>query len=410
MRALNAAKVLILGAPGDQEGAGVNAPCRQERDSVNEGLLSFSLTHKTAGPQLRSRLFLDEPARAHILDDLARHSSERMILSTCERLEMYAVNASPDSCAASIAQGLKASPEEVISRMAMRTGETAAEHLLRVAAGLDSRILGEPQILCQVRRAFLEADASRALGPVLNALGRAAVHGGRRVRRETSLNDTTRSIASLAVEHAVSQIGSWTNRSVTILGSGQLAGDIAQVLSNVPRISLQVLARHPARALSVARRAGGCAGPIEDVGNALSQSDVLFACAATPNYLVNVQTIAPLDGRPRVFVDLAVPRSIDPAVTSVPGISLVHLDELLEAPGPESTKDRAPVPPMGWAESLAIVAAEMARYSDWLRGRSAAPKIAELVRGAPRAPAADAREAKRRLHRDILALKSAVAA
>jgi glutamyl-tRNA reductase len=233
-----------------------------------------------------------------------------------------------------------------------RTGERAVSHLFAVASGLDSMVLGEHQILGQVKRAIEEAREERALGPVLDELARRALQVGRRVRRETDLGRNLPSIPKVAV-------------GVARLVLGELAGARELVVTN----------RRIERARALAGTVGGRAEPYHALDRLLAETDLVLSCTAAPAPVLSRERVErALDGRPDkrlAFIDIAVPRDVDPAVRSLPGVRLFDLDDLREwssvsvAPG---TLDAA----------QAIVEEETRGFLGWLAGRTAVPTIRAL--------------------------------
>ena len=405
-------------------------------------LFYIGITHRTTPLSVRESLRPDDEKRRTMLSRLANMADGRMVLSTCERFEVYATT--PRTEAAEwiglLSQWFHL-PIGVLERFARtRVGPAAAEHLLRVAAGLESRIVGEAQILGQVRDAFLQATQARALDPDLSSLGRAAIRTGKRVRHETLINSGARSIATLAVEHVARKLGPLHDRTILVLGSGKLAAVVAGELArrrtgrlagwprsfgpggdddlrsgSSPRIdhrlphlqrrwATRLARRHAGRMIVVGRNVDRAAAVAQDVHGvslgmdqlavALGSSDALIACTSSPFHLVDSSTIGRDRVRPLCLVDLSVPRNIDPAVTQIGGVGLTHLDELVE--GQSARED-------GIAAAGRIVEEELARYNAWREERRVAPLIAQLVREGRGAD-------KQMLHSRIVRLKAGVAA
>ena len=359
-------------------------------------LFYIGITHRTTPLSVRESLRPDDEKRRTMLSRLANMADGRMVLSTCERFEVYATT--PRTEAAEwiglLSQWFHL-PIGVLARFARtRVGPAAAEHLLRVAAGLESRIVGEAQILGQVRDAFLQATQARALDPDLSALGRAAIRTGKRVRHETLINSGARSIATLAVEHVIRKFGTLHDRTILILGSGRLAAVVATELARCRTGRMIVVGRNVERAAAVAQDVHGVSLGMDQLAVALGNSDALIACTSSPSHLVDSYTIGRDRVRPLCLVDLSVPRNIDPAVTQLGGVGLTHLDELVE--GQSARED-------GIAAAGRIVEEELARYNAWREQRWVAPLIAQLVREGRGADKQD-------LHARIVRLKAGVVA
>lgn len=358
-------------------------------------LFYIGITHRTTPLSIRESLRPDEEKQRTMLSRLAGMADGRMVLSTCERFEVYATTSRTEAAEwiELLSQWFHL-PTGVLARFARtRVGPAAAEHLLRVAAGLESRIVGEAQILGQVRDAFLQATQARALDPDLSALGRAAICTGKRVRHETLINSGVRSIATLAMEHIARKLGPLNNQTVLILGSGKLAGVVATELASRRAGRIIVVGRNVDRAAAVAQVVHGDSLGMDQLAVALGCSDALIACTSSPFHLVDASTIGRGRVNPLCLVDLSVPRNIDPAVTHFSGVDLTHLDELVEI---QSAREE------GIAAAGRIVEEELARYNAWREERQVAPLIAQMIR---QGGSAD----KQTLHSRIVRLKAGVA-
>jgi len=363
---------------------------------VNGQLFYIGITHRTTPLVVRESLRPDEEKRRTMLSRLANLADGRMVLSTCERFEVYATTprTGADVWIDLLSQWFHL-PIGLLKRFARtRTGTDAAEHLLRVAAGLESRIVGEAQILGQVRDAFLHATQARALDSDLSALGRAAIRAGKRVRHETAINSGARSIATIATEHIAKGIGSLHDRTILVLGSGKLAAVVASELARRRIRRMIVVGRNAVRAAAVAQKVHGVSLGMDQLIAALEDSDAMIACTSSPFHLVDTSTIGRSRRRPLCLVDLSVPRNIDPTVTQLESVGLIHLDEL-------AAEQSARVD--GVATADRIVEEELARYNAWREERRFAPLVAQLIQ-------ADGGEDKQSLHARIVRLKAGVAA
>ncbi len=258
-----------------------------------------------------------------------------------------------------------------------REDAEAALHLFRVAAGLDSLLPGEGQILGQVRQAYESALEAGTTGPILNRLFGQALHAGKRVRAETGVGTLPASIPAAAVEVAERTVGDLAGRRVLVLGAGKMA---ALALSNfVARGAERIfVANHRLeRAEELARRFGGEAVAFEQMREELVRADVVLAATRCPRPVLAADDVAPAvarrAGRPILFLDIAVPRDVDPAVGRLEGCSLHDLDSLGEALGESLTERRDAL-----AAGEAMVSEEAAQFSGWLRSLQAVPVIKAL--------------------------------
>jgi glutamyl-tRNA reductase len=368
---------------------------------VSADLLYAGLTQDRVPVGIRERVQADTARRRQLARSAARLADGVLLLSTCERFEVYASARTSEvrTWINHLAHEFGFSADALAPHLRFRHGDDAARHMLRVAAGLESRLLGEPHILRQVRATYLEGLAHRELGPVLSALGRAAVHTGRRVRRETSLAAAGGSLMTLALERLCGgPADSLRGRRVIVLGTGMLAREAVDRLVRSNGAHVTVVSRVFDRAAKLAQRFGADAAPPADLAEAVRSADALLACsAAVDGFLVDRRAIGqrrrPL---PMRIVDLGIPRNIDPDVASLAGVQLVHLEGLHAF---------AQVSPVVIASAEAIVARELERFNEWQCARRVASRIAGLTREGERSLAE-----RRALHAHIARLKAQVAA
>lgn len=301
---------------------------------------------------------------------LRGHGGERLLLVTCNRTELYGLE-SPEA----LELELRAAAQVDGGPLDRRTGLETVSHLFAVASGLDSMVLGEYQILGQVKRAMQQAREEEALGPVLDELARRAMRVGRRVRRETDLGRTLPSIPKVAVGVARLALGGLDGTRVLVIGTGKLGDITTCILSRAADIELVVTNRRMERAVELAGRVGGRAEPFGELDRLLEAAHLVIACTAAPSPVLTrervARALAAREDRRLIILDIAVPRDIDPAVRTLPGVRLYDLDDLREwssvsvAPGTLET-------------ARAIVDAESQGFLSWLAGRSAVPTIRDL--------------------------------
>lgn len=386
-------------------------------------LIGITINHRTAPLEVREKIKVSAEDGAPLRKLLARMAQEHLLLSTCERLEIYAV-APRNSGSALRVKIRRVIQGELDAEMDARatlqlaqngaipqmpeffralSGAGAALHLLRVAAGLESRIIGEPHVLGQVRQAYLTGLEQKTLGPILAALGRAAIHAGKRVRHETSINPSARSIVTLTLEALRESLGELSQSKVLIVGSGRLAGDLAAVLA-YRGAQLCFAGRSLERAKALALRHQAPAGALDALPRMLKDADAVVTCSSATEFVLNIETIAAArrakTGERLVMLDLSVPRNVDPAVGKCHHVTLRHLEEILSG---ERVRHE------GLAAGEIIIAQEVERFEQWRRERSVAPRIAELSRQWQPAGLVE-KHAARRLHRKIMGIKCEAAA
>ncbi len=359
----------------------------------------MGLNHKTAPVAVRERVAVSGAELAATLAELRRLPgvTEVALLSTCNRSEVYAVSAEAEAVAPHVAawfvqRGQGALAEGHLYRW---QGPAAARHLFRVAAGLDSLVLGEPQVLGQVRDAFLLAQGAGTVGPVLSQLFRQALELGKRVRAETGLGEGAASVSYAAVVLARRIFGSLDGRQVLLIGAGKMGELALKNLLSQGAGMVWVANRTAERADALAARLGGRPLPLEAVPAFLEQVDIVLSSVAAPHPVITREQVRLAlrrrRGRPLFFIDIAVPRSIEPAVHQLDGAFLYNVDDL-EAVVAESLRQRAEH--VAAAESL--VEQGVAAFAAWLQSRRAGPVIARLRE---RAEAVRRQEVERLLRR-----------
>ena len=293
----------------------------------------LGLNHTTAPIEVRERFSISRDAIRRGLENLDGYDglSEAVILSTCNRTELYAVAA--DGCEASIYQFLNDLIGGVDEKLLYDfDDETCAEHLFEVAAGLDSLVLGEGQILSQVKEAYRMAKTAQATSTILNTLFHRAIAAGKRVRTETKIAYNSVSVSSAAVELAAKKLGGLEGRSALIFGAGKMAQLTAQHLLAHGVKKIFVANHHLSRAEEMAAKIGGVAVAWEDAFTGAAHVDIIITSTGAPHYVVKPwqtqQLMTRRAGRGIFFIDIAVPRDVDPEVGKIKGVTLYNIDDL----------------------------------------------------------------------------------
>lgn len=343
-------------------------------------LLVVGVNHVRAPLEVRERLAVDPAGLGSVLEALlARGLTEALVLSTCNRVEVWAV-ASPPGGEAAVADwfaGRLGGPMLAPDLLYVRRQLEALRHMARVAASLDSLVVGEPQILGQVRAAYQAAAAAGAAGTTLGEAVHQALRIARRVRTETGVGRGALSVSAAAVELARRIFGDLAGRAVLLVGAGETGALAARHLAEAGVGRLTVASRTLERAEAVARAAGGKAVPFEEVGAHAATADVVICAATVPGVLVTRADVERwVAGRPRplLLVDLGVPRNVDAAAARVPGVYLYDVDGLREV---VEANRRARERELGRAEALVTEA--VARVARQAAARRAAPVIRSLV-------------------------------
>jgi glutamyl-tRNA reductase len=363
-------------------------------------ILCLGVSYRHAPVELLERLAFGEDEYPKAYRHLTSMESvgEGVILSTCNRVEVYAEVEGYHQGFQDLKRFLSESREVDVETFAeplyAHYEDHAAEHAFSVAAGLDSMVLGEPQILAQVRAALRTAEAERATGPAVSTLFRQAVRAGRRVRGETGIGASPAAFVEAGAEMAAEHLGGLEGRSAVVIGAGTMSELGARTLLQHGVRTVTVLARRPARAERVAGKAGARHGSLSDLGDALAGADVVVSSTAATGTVVPAAAIrgAVDDGR-RVFVlDLAVPRDVEPAVGDIPGVALADIDDLRTTLAADAGAAVDEV-----EKARGIVAEETGRYAVARRAARLAPLIEALHQRGERIRAAELRRLASRL-------------
>lgn len=296
------------------------------------------MSHRTAPVEVREQLALEEDKLREVVSVLAAQGivAELMILSTCNRVEVYGVAQAPGEARAVAFRQMGAhrgiALGSIEPHLFAHTGEEAVRHAFRVAASLDSLVVGEPQILGQVKDAFALAQSCRTVGPVLNALMTQAFSVAKRVRSETEVGRLAVSVSSTAVELARKIFGSLDGKAVLLVGAGEMAELAARLLMEEGAMPLYIANRTPARARELAATLAGAAVPIEQLAAVMTEVDIVIACAAAPEPVVRVAevraAVAARRTRPLFLIDLGVPRNVEASVNALDGVFAYDVDDL----------------------------------------------------------------------------------
>lgn len=296
----------------------------------------IGLSHRTAPVELRERFSMPEPAIPAALERLraAGCAAEAVWLSTCNRVEVYAVG--PHEAAESLRQFVIASSRvnghPLGDALYLLREPDSIEHLFRVASGLDSMVLGETEILGQLKKAYELARQHGHTGGRLNKAFQRAFHVAKQIRSETNIQRGGISVASVAVELAERIFETVEGRRVLVLGAGDTGEKVARALISRGAAEVLIANRTAARAAALADALGSPARPIEDWWEPAHEVDVLISSTSSPELVLTVDRVDTLmvrrRRRPLLLVDLAVPRDIDPAVLSLEGVYLFNVDDL----------------------------------------------------------------------------------
>jgi glutamyl-tRNA reductase len=343
-------------------------------------ILTLGISYRRAPIDLLERLAFadDDLVKAYRLVDDLEGIRECVILSTCNRVEIYAdVTAYHDgfvSLRDLITKTRGVDPIELAEPLYSHWERDAAEHLFAVASGLDSMVIGETQIQAQVREALRHAGAENAVGPVLTGLFHAGGRAGRRVRQETGLGAAADAFVALGADLADEALGSLDGRSLVVVGAGQMASLAVKHLRSRGVGPTRILNRSVEHARALAARTSADHGAVETLPAALGDADLLVSATGAAGYVVHHGTVAAAmrqrADRPLVLLDLAVPRDVDPEAAYVDGVRVIDIVSLRERLGEHDERTAADI-----ADARAIVAQEVRRYIVRRRGDEFAPLI-----------------------------------
>lgn len=297
-------------------------------------VLLLGVNHETAPVAIRERLAISSDQTPATLQRLSPLIGEVAVVSTCNRTEFYAVD---PQRAAPVLTALfyeisQAAPGSLDDALYLREGQDAAEHLMRVACGLDSMILGEPQILGQVRDALQWARDAGTLGPVLDALFRAALNVGKEARSSTDISRGAVSVSHAAVEFARERLGGLNGKSILVIGAGDTGALVARNLRSHGAGQIMIANRGYERSAELAGMLGVQAVRFERLMQSLSVVDIVISCTGAPHTVVSRETLemalARRPGRKLMVMDIAMPRDIAPDAADLAGLSLYDLDDL----------------------------------------------------------------------------------
>jgi glutamyl-tRNA reductase len=339
--------------------------------------LALGVDHAGASLAVRERVAAAVADLPAVLGHLRAHADEAAVLSTCNRTEFYLVGAERVAAATACLAGAARVPvEELAACLWLRTGLEAAAHLFGVAAGVESRLLGETEILRQVRAAEAAARRAGAGGPVLSALFGHALGVGKRARARTGISRGAASVGSAAAAIVRQELPASARGHAVVVGAGAAAERVLAHLGGLGFGRVDVVNRTVARAARLVGAPGRALG-LEALAGLLAEADAVLCATGAPGAVITLGAAAAAvrrrGGRPLLVLDLAVPRDVEPAVGDLPGVRLHDIDAVQARAAAERERRGAEV-----AQVRALVEAEVAAFGGWLGARQAAPTIRRL--------------------------------
>lgn len=352
---------------------------------AHPGIIAVGLNHHAAPVAVRELLSWNSEQQPALLNEMRRAGIPGVALSTCNRSEFYFLETPDnDGCArlkTLLSQRFSIPQADLATYLYLHQDYAAALHLFRVTSGLDSMILGEDQIIGQVRQAYQAASAAGAAPGLLARLFQQALRAGRRVRRESGIGGNALSVSRACVKLAQRAVGDLAASSVLVAGAGEAGQTAAEALTLAGARNITVTNRTYPRAAALARRLSGQAVAFHRLPLALETADIVIACTGSPGYVLSAPLIAAAMSarphRPLFLMDIAVPRDIDPEAARVPNVSLSDLDalETMAQAGRQAQAQQA-------AAAEALAAEEAARFDQWRRSLASLPPVIRLRRQA----------------------------
>ena len=341
------------------------------------------LNHRTVPLALLERVTIDDARLPKALADVLSHDhvSEAVVLSTCNRTEVYVVaekfHPAYGDLRTFFSELAFAAPEELADHLYVHDADAAAGHLFRVASGIDSAVVGEAEILGQVRHSWDVAQSEGTAGSQLNLLFRHALEVGKRARTETGIGRHVASVSTAAVAMAAQRLGSLEGRSILVMGAGEMGEGMVRALATNGVSDIRIANRTWENAAELAERLGGTPIQLAELDAALTEVDLLLTGTGANSMIIehsDIERVMRARGdREILVVDVAVPRDVDPAAADIPGVTILDMDDLrafAEAGMAERRREVASV------ESMC--AEELERYLSVISAREVAPLVSRL--------------------------------
>jgi glutamyl-tRNA reductase len=350
-------------------------------------LVVIGLNHRTVPLDLLERMTIDDARLPKALHDVVgrEHVSEAVVLSTCNRTEIYVVAEKFHGAYAdvrnSLAEMAYLPPETFADHLFVSYDADAARHLFEVAAGLDSAVIGEAEVLGQVKAAWEVARTEGAAGSALNMLFRHAIEVGKRARTETGISRNIASVSTAAVAMATERLGGLEGRRVLVLGAGEMGEGMVRAIVNGGVedgvADVRIANRTWERSVELAERIGGSAIRLAELNGALAEVDLLLTGTGAHSIMLEhadlSRIMAAREGQPLLIVDVAVPRDVDPAAADIGGVTLLDMDDLraFADAGIQSRQNEV-------AAVRSMITDELDRFVSQTSAREVAPLIAAL--------------------------------
>ena len=355
----------------------------QDIELAGPRLCMVGVNHDTTPVSVRERLSIPRVQMQEALDSLRRYVPQGVILATCNRTEVYALEEDGGSVSEAVCgffQDWAGVPEaELAPYLHHACNRSAMRHLSETAAGLRSMIVGEHEVLGQVGQALEEAEQAGMVNLPLRNLFQHAIRTGRRVREDTGISKNALSISSVAVDTATRLVGNIHDCRVLLIGAGEAGKLVARTFSKVGVSQIVVASRTLGSAQELASLLGGTAVAFEDIRPEMETADILITCTGSPHFVIHHELVTGIMGsrpeRPLVIVDIAVPRDVEPEVRQLEGVSVYDIDDFTHVSranrkAREKEIDRA----------MKVVDEELERFIEWWQSLDAKPMVSALMK------------------------------
>ncbi len=347
-------------------------------------IVVFGISHRTSPIEERERISFGNEIEGRVFDALLSKSSisECVIVSTCNRVEIYATCDDSAKCFDEISSFLRefngqVGADFIEKKFYFLEGEKAIRHLYRVAAGMDSMVVGEPQILGQLRRAYEAACKNRSVGTTLNKLFQSAFSAIKKIKNETGVGLHMVSVSSVAVKLVRNIFGDIEKCPVIVVGTGEAAAEAATQLAKRGAGNIRIAGRNEREAAKLASSLGGSAMGLGEVSSRLKKTDIIISATGSSNYILKREDVRDAmklrKNKPISLIDIAFPRDIDPGVRDIEGIFLYDMDDLQNIIDRNLDGLRASLD-----EAEEIIKIRCEQFLLWQKGLKAFPVIVEL--------------------------------
>ncbi|MGQ9688213.1 MAG: glutamyl-tRNA reductase [Desulfobaccales bacterium] len=346
-------------------------------------LLLTGVNHQTAGVDLREKLCRLLPAAEESYPLLLSEPAirEALFYTTCNRVEVLCVTDAGEDAAAVLtaffARHPEVTPEALAESLYVYRDQEAVRHLFRVAASLDALVVGEPQILGQIKEAYRQATRHKATGAILNRLLHKTFSVAKRVRTETGIGNHAVSVSYAAVALGKKIFGDLKGKNVLLLGAGEMAELALEHLRGQGAVKVVIANRTLERGLRLAERFGGTAVSLEELESQLLLADILLSSTGSPHYLLSREQVKQVmrrrKQRPLFLIDIGVPRDLDPAINDLDNVYLYNIDDLKEVVAENRERRQQAA-----VQAERLVAEETLKFMDWLKTLTVYPTIISL--------------------------------